>query len=153
MDSNGCISREELRKKVFSDKGAREYLANRLKKPLDLLIRRAMRGKSGLFLLDVAYLIQFGMTHYCNHNVIILETDKATATERLCDRDGLDTEDVESRLSAQPTASSLVEKLREVQDSSGWGKTLLITQEEAKKMDSTALKLKVRDFFKIEGNL
>jgi pantetheine-phosphate adenylyltransferase len=103
--SNTALSppeRKLLGDRVFSDAGEREKFNAIMYQPLLTSIRQAMKGKTGLILLNAALLAEFKMTHICNHQVVLVTTDNETRTRRMRER-GYTEEQIKHRLQSQYT--------------------------------------------------
>ncbi len=94
--------RAELGNKVFADAGKREKLNAIMYQPLMTAIRRSLAGKKGIVLVNAALLAEFGMTHICNNNVVLVTTTDEIRHQRLLAR-GLSEEQIKDRLQSQYT--------------------------------------------------
>jgi len=94
------LERNELGNKVFADVERRLKLNAIMYQPLMTAIRRAVVGKKGIVLVNTALLAEFGMTHICNNNVVLVTTDNTTRLERLKAR-GLNPTQIKHRLESQ----------------------------------------------------
>lgn len=95
-----AISRRRLAEKVFGEGDSRDYLNHLIKKPMAVLLRRALKDKKGILLLNGALLADAGMLGLCNYRCILCEVDATEQSARLAQR-GLSTAQIGGRLTAQ----------------------------------------------------
>lgn len=100
IDDRGFIDRKTLGEMVFSDINQLKTLNKMLYTPISVRLRREMLGKEGIILVNAALLAEADMLHICNNNVILIEVDKQTQTQRLKQRELTD-EQIETRVSCQ----------------------------------------------------
>jgi len=108
---DGTINRKALGEIVYRDAGHLNELNRILERPLMVRLRRELRGKRGLILLNSALLAESSLTHLCNNNVILVTCDKDSQEKRLRGR-GLDMLQIQRRLASQYRESEKREKIQ-----------------------------------------
>jgi pantetheine-phosphate adenylyltransferase len=108
---DGTINRKALGEIVYRDYGRLNELNRILEKPLMVRLRRELRGKRGLILLNSGLLAESALTHLCNNNVVLVFCDKKSQEKRLRGR-GLDMRQIERRLASQYSESEKQEKIQ-----------------------------------------
>ncbi len=110
--ADGSIDRKVLGEIVFNDRLALDSLNDLMGTSLSVCLRREMRGKEGLILLNSALLAETEMSHLCNNNVILVTADGQSQQRRLAQR-GLSDEQIQRRLMSQYSSA---EKQRIIQE-------------------------------------
>ncbi len=105
------VDRKLLAEKIFNDKHARDFLNGVISKPLSILLRRALKGKKGIVLLNGALLPDMGMLELCNFRCILCEVGLEEQTQRLFKR-GLSADQIEGRLVAQMNSEEKLNAIR-----------------------------------------
>lgn len=100
QNPDGTIHRKNLGEIIFRDARQLEKLNRIMAKPLMVRLRKELRGKKGLILLNAALLAESNRTHLCNNNVVLLACDKKSQLKRLSGR-GLTPEQIQRRLASQ----------------------------------------------------
>lgn len=100
---DGSINREELRKVVFSDADKRAIYNSIIHDPLFFRTTDLLRRRKGLFIVDGALLAETNKLPFVNNNVLLLDANMRLIAERLKERDGLSSQQIEARLRAQGT--------------------------------------------------
>jgi pantetheine-phosphate adenylyltransferase len=108
---DGTIHRKALGEIVYRDYDRLNELNRILEKPLMVRLRRELRGKKGLVLLNAALLAESALTHLCNNHVILVSCDKKSQEKRLRGR-GLDRRQIERRLASQYSEREKREKIQ-----------------------------------------
>lgn len=103
QQQDGTIDRKALGDIVFQNSMHIKKLNDVMHKPIRVRLRRALRGKTGIILLNAALLAETETTYLCNNNVILVTTDKQSQERRLRERN-LDMEQIARRLASQYTA-------------------------------------------------
>lgn len=94
------INRKALAEIVFNDNEAMAFLNKIMKKPIDILIRKFMKGKNGVILFNGALIAENDYINYCNNRIFIIDVDYEDQKERMKKR-GLTEDQVFARLDAQ----------------------------------------------------
>lgn len=97
---NGIIDRKALGEIVFSGSEYLKTLNEILYTPLMVRLRKELRGKEGLILLNAALIAETDMTYLCNNNVILVDVDTESQIRRLKER-GLSEDQIQRRLESQ----------------------------------------------------
>lgn len=108
---------------VFGDSKNREDLNHIMYIPVLTEIRRRIRGKKGIILINSALLVEFGMTHICNNNVVLITTSDEIRIRRMKSRGYSDTQ-IQHRLASQYTDSKKEEILLNQIQEDRYGKIL-----------------------------
>jgi len=108
---DGTINRKALGDIVYRDAARLNELNRILEKPLMVRLRRELRGKRGLILLNSGLLVESSLTHLCNNNVVLVSCDKKSQETRLRGR-GLDMRQIERRLASQYSEGEKREKIQ-----------------------------------------
>lgn len=109
-DPNGSINRKILGEIVYQDFQKLIRLNQILLRPLMVRLRKELRGKKGLILLNSALLAESNLTHLCNHNVVLVTCDKKSQEKRLKQRK-LGKRQIRRRLDSQYSETEKKEKL------------------------------------------
>lgn len=117
---NGFINRKALAEIVFSDKKELGFLNQLVKKPMLILVRKALHGKKGVVLLNGALLVENNYLDYCNNKVIVVDVDKKTQIKRIMAR-GLTSKQAEKRIDAQKNADEKIELISEKNEKDDFG--------------------------------
>lgn len=106
---------------VFGDPKDREDLNRIMYNPVLTEIRRHLRGKKGIILINSALLVEFGMTHICNNDVVLITTSDEIRIQRMKERGYCNTQ-IRHRLASQYTDLRKEELLLEQIQEDGCGK-------------------------------
>jgi pantetheine-phosphate adenylyltransferase len=107
------FNRKELGEIVFNDKDKLDHLNNLIRIPLLTELRKEIKGKTGLILLNSALLVESQYLSLCNNNIILVESTKEQQIENLKKR-GLTSDQILRRVSSQMDNST---KLKNIQES------------------------------------
>jgi len=97
---DGTINRKNLGESVYQDKRKRDRLNELMDTPLRVRLRKELRGKKGLILLNAALMAESNLTHLCNNNGLLVTGDKKSKETRLKAR-GLDRRQIQRRLASE----------------------------------------------------
>lgn len=100
VDTNGSINRKVLGEIVFADQKKLNKLNEIMETPILVRLRRELKNKKGLIILNAALLAEAKMSQLSNYNTILLSVDEETQNRRLLNR-GLSREQIERRLKSQ----------------------------------------------------
>lgn len=112
-DPNGSINRRRLGEIVYQDFQKLTRLNHILMQPLMVRLRKELRGKEGLILLNSALLAESRLAHLCNNNVLLVTCDKSSQEKRLKERK-LTKRQIQRRLYSQYSEAEKKETLRAV---------------------------------------
>ena len=99
-NSDGSINRKILGEIVFADQKKLSRLNELMETPILVRLRRELKNKKGLIILNAALLAEAKMSQLSNYNTILLSVDEKTQNQRLLDRD-LSQEQIKRRLKSQ----------------------------------------------------
>ena len=101
LREDGSIDTHKLGNIAFSSKRKLDKLVGIMLDPILYLLRRKLDelGK-GIFLIEGANLIEGGMTHLVNENIILVQVDKEIQRERMAER-GLNKKQIKRRFGFQ----------------------------------------------------
>lgn len=122
-DANGYLTsmgRKQLGNRVFGDPVALALLNEIMEVPFMTELRRRLKDAKGLVLLNSALLVEFGLTHICNNNVILVDSPEGERKRRLKGR-GLTEEQITRRTKSQLDNSSKWNKMGEIIKRDGCG--------------------------------
>lgn len=94
------FERKSLGELVFADGMKRSVLNDIMHQPILTAMRERIAGHKGIVLLNAALLAECGMTHICNHRVVLITAPADIRMERLKAR-GYSKKQIEHRLNAQ----------------------------------------------------
>ncbi|MBQ8298684.1 MAG: pantetheine-phosphate adenylyltransferase [Clostridia bacterium] len=97
---DGSINRKILGEIVFNDPEKLAQLDELMQNPLEERMRREMYNKKGIILINAALLLEKGLLHYSNNNILIMTVNEEKQHERLKLR-GLTEEQISHRVSSQ----------------------------------------------------
>jgi pantetheine-phosphate adenylyltransferase len=120
-DPNGSINRKRLGEIVYQDFQKLTRLNHILMQPLMVRLRKELRGKKGLILLNSALLAESSLAHLCNNHVLLVTCDKSSQEERLKERK-LTKRQIQRRLYSQYSEAEKKETLRSVIQDAHQGK-------------------------------
>lgn len=124
-NEDGTINRKELGEIVFSDYKKLNRLNQIMHQPILVRVRKEMRNKKGLILLNAALMIESKMTYLSNNNVCLVCADKKEQYRRLIDR-GLSDEQIDRRLSSQFSCQKKEKELKKIIDTQASGNLWVI---------------------------
>ncbi len=96
----GGLDRAVLAAKVFGYHEERVFLNELMAKPISILLRRALKDKQGVILLNGALLPDMELLGLCNYRCILCSVDAEQQALRLSSR-GMDSSQIEARLGSQ----------------------------------------------------
>lgn len=100
INSDGSIQRKVLGEIVFADQKKMNKLNEIMETPILVRLRRELKNKKGLIILNTALLAEAKISQLSNYNTILLSVDKKTQNERLITR-GLNQAQIKRRLKSQ----------------------------------------------------
>ena len=99
-NADGGINRKALGEIVFADFNKLEKLNQIMETPILVRLRRELKKKKGLVILNAALLAETAMSDLANNNLILLKVDEVVQKKRLLKR-GLSEEQINRRLASQ----------------------------------------------------
>lgn len=118
---NGFIDRKKLGKIIFADLNKLQQFNQIIYKPLLMRLRRELRGKQGLIIIDSALISESNMAYLSNNNVVLVQNSKENQRDNLTKR-GYTQEQIESRISSQFTFERKKEFLQLQIEKDSYGK-------------------------------
>ena len=103
-DHFGTLDKREIAKIAFNPeikKGKNEhldFLNDTFREPIKVLIRKELKGKQGIVLINSAILVESNMLNLCNNHVIFVHADDDVRHERLFAKRGIDPVLAEERI-------------------------------------------------------
>jgi pantetheine-phosphate adenylyltransferase len=97
---DGSINRKTLGEIVFADQQKLSKLNEIMETPILVRLRRELKNKKGLIILNAALLAEAKMSQLSNYNTILLSVDEKVQNKRLSDRK-LSQEQIKRRLNSQ----------------------------------------------------
>ncbi|MFH1400504.1 MAG: pantetheine-phosphate adenylyltransferase [Nanoarchaeota archaeon] len=115
---SGAVDRPWLGEKVFGDAEAMHRLNEIMYTPLMVRMRREMKGRKGLLLLDAALIAESDLGYVCNNNAVVVTVGKDEQMRRIRTRGLantciLDDAQISRRLASQYTAAGKIARLEE----------------------------------------
>lgn len=92
----GTLNKQAIAKIVFNPeikKGKNEhldFLNDTFREPIKVLIRRQLKGKEGIILINSAILVESNLLNLCNNHVILVHAEDDVRHERLLGKRGID---------------------------------------------------------------
>ncbi len=99
-NADGSINRKILGEIVFADRQKLDRLNEIMEVPILVRLRRELKDKKGLIILNAALLVEAEMSQLSNYNMILLSVDQKIQEERLLNR-GLNKEQIKHRINSQ----------------------------------------------------
>ncbi len=99
---DGTINRKMLGPKVFGNPQNLKRLNDIMSNPLLTIVRRELRGKKGIILINAALLIETEMTYLCNNNLILVDANTDSQRRRLVAK-GHNPDEIKKRIESQLT--------------------------------------------------
>jgi pantetheine-phosphate adenylyltransferase len=147
-NADGAINRKVLGEIVFTDGLKLELLNQIMRTPIMVRLRRELKNKTGLIILNAALLLEAQMSSLVNHNMILLDVDDKIQQERLLERE-LSEEQIKRRLESQYDFAHKNLKLQELIKSDRQGHAWLLDNSKATEKDFRELLLEISEYFKI----
>ncbi len=128
--SDGSIDRKVLGEIVFADQQKLNKLNEIMATPILVRLRRELKDKKGLILLNAALLVEAEMSQLVNYNILLLSVSEKVQKDRLVAR-GLNHEQIQRRLKSQYDFANKKQHLEAVIAQQGQGKLWLLENDEA----------------------
>lgn len=107
---DGTINRKNLGEIVYQSHERLRKLNQIMERAVMVRIRRELRGKRGLVLLNGALIAESNLTHLCNNNIVLVTCNKESQERRLRER-GFNTRQIARRLASQYSEKEKKKKL------------------------------------------
>lgn len=125
LAADGSISRKALGEIVFADQAKLQQLNEIMRTAILVRLRRELKGKQGIILLNAALLAESEMLNLSNNNLILVRVSAAVQKERLLAR-GLAPEQIARRIASQYNFETKKQRIDQAIDETGQGKLWLI---------------------------
>ncbi len=143
------IDRKTLGNIVFNDVEKLQKLNNLLYTPINIRLRKAIQGMSGIILINAALLAETDMLHICNNNIILLNVSKNAQCERLKFRN-LNQNQIDTRISCQYHYDQKISKIEKIINRDNYGKLWTIdSNEEFSDQKADTLLEEIKKYFSI----
>ncbi len=120
---DGSVNRKRLGELIFDDANNRQTLNQMMRNPLITLLRKKIRGLTGLLLIESALLIEADLTFISNNEVVILDVEREEQQRRLIAR-GYQESQIIKRIKGQWSYKEKLRKLNERIERDGFGEVL-----------------------------
>lgn len=121
LRKNDTIDRHKLGEIVFKDLSQLEKLNKLMWKPVLVRLRRELRKKPGLILVNSALIAEADLMAVCNNKIILTKTSDKLQKKRLVKR-GFDAEQIKRRIDSQLSTEKKQQILEETIEKVGFGK-------------------------------
>jgi pantetheine-phosphate adenylyltransferase len=108
---DGTIHRKNLGEIVYQDYERLSKLNKIMDRAVMVRLRKELRGKRGLVLLNGALIAESNLTHLCNNNIVLVTRDKGSQERRLRER-GFNRRQISRRLASQYSEKEKKNKIR-----------------------------------------
>lgn len=128
----GTLDKKEISKIVFNPeikKGKNEHLdfLNEIfKEPVNVLLRRELKGKEGIILINSAILVESDMLKLCNNHVVLVHADDDVRHERLQEKRNIDPILAEERIKHTLSYESKKNAIKKEINNIGFGKMIKV---------------------------
>jgi pantetheine-phosphate adenylyltransferase len=118
---DGQINRSTIAGKIFSDANLLRQFNQILEKPMSMLLRRNLKNKQGVILLDSALLLDVDWLQLVNYRCVLCYVNESLQRSRMHER-GYSAEQQDQRLLSQYSNSEKEQKITQAIAKSGYGK-------------------------------
>ena len=108
---DGTINRKNLGEIVYHGVERLSRLNQIMERAVMVRLRRELRGKRGLVLLNGALIAESNLMHLCNNNIVLVTCDKGSQERRLRER-GLNRRQIARRLASQYSEAEKKHKIQ-----------------------------------------
>lgn len=144
---DGSLDRKALGEIVFADSKKLSKLNEIMHTPILVRLRKELKKKQGLIILNAALLAETKMMDLSNYNLILLNVDEATQEKRLIER-GLNKEQIKRRLASQYDFSKKKKIIKQAIDHHRHGRLFILENGiTTDKQQVSALWLEVKKYF------
>lgn len=138
LNLDGGINRKVLGEIVFSDQKKLQKLNEIMETPILVRLRRELKNKKGLIILNAALIAEAKMSQLSNYNTILLSVDEKTQNKRLSER-GLSQEQIKRRLESQYDFLSKKKSLEAEIEKNKHGQLWMLNNQKASDLEIKAL--------------
>lgn len=144
---DGGLDRKALGEIVFADSKKLSKLNEIMHTPILVRLRKELKKKQGLIILNAALLAETKMMDLSNYNLILLNVDEATQEKRLIER-GLNKEQIKRRLASQYDFAKKKKIIKQAIDHHQHGQLFILENgSSADKQELNLLWQKVKEYF------
>lgn len=129
----GTLDRKEIGKLSFSGDNAKEnvqFLNEIFKNALTVLLRKEMRGKKGIILINAALLVEGDMLDVCNNHVLLVKAPDEHRYKRLLDGRNIDQKTVDDRVKHMLSNEEKENKINELINQKNFGKLVIVKNDD-----------------------
>lgn len=130
----GTLDRKEIGKIAFSGEKSKEnvdFLNSIFKNALMVLLRKELRGKQGIILVNAALLVEGGLLDVCNNHVVLVESSPETRYLRLLAGRNIDKETADSRVKHMLSNEEKEKQIRDICDQKNYGNIIKFNNDPA----------------------
>lgn len=128
----GTMDRAVIGKKVFDtsipfkDNKALQFINNVYKDAIMIELRKALRGKKGIILLNSAILIESEFLDLCNNKVVMVQTEDSLRYEMVKEGRGIDSDTVKERSAFVLSKEDKVKQVNNSIEQHNYGNLLIV---------------------------
>lgn len=128
----GTLDRKEIGKMSFSGENSKEnvqFLNNIFKNALTVLLRKEMRGKKGIMLINAALLVEGEMLDICNNHVLLVKASDEDRYQRLMSGRNIDQKTADDRVKHMLSNKEKEDKINENISKKNFGKLVVFNND------------------------
>jgi len=149
INPDGSINRKTLGEIVFADQKKLNKLNEIMETPILVRLRRELKNKKGLVILNAALLAEAKMSQLSNYNTILLSVDEKIQNKRLLDRD-LSQAQIKRRLKSQYDFASKKKALETEIKQNQQGKLWVLNNDKASDLEIKKLLRNLLSYFGLD---
>lgn len=149
INPDGSINRKTLGEIVFADQKKLNKLNEIMETPILVRLRRELKNKKGLIILNAALLAEAKMSQLSNYNTILLSVDEKIQNKRLLDRD-LSQAQIKRRLKSQYDFASKKKSLETEIKQNQQGKLWVLKNDKASDLEIKKLLQNLLSYFGLD---
>lgn len=149
INPDGSINRKTLGEIVFADQKKLNKLNEIMETPILVRLRRELKNKKGLIILNAALLAEAKMSQLSNYNTILLSVDEKIQNKRLLDRD-LSQAQIKRRLKSQYDFASKKKSLETEIKQNQQGKLWVLNNDKASDLEIKKLLQNLLSYFGLD---
>lgn len=116
----GEISRQKIAALIFANDKQRHLFNQLIEKPMSMLLRKQLKNKQGVILIDSALLLDVDLLDLVNNRCILCVADESIQKQRMVER-GYSDEQIEARLQSQFSNAEKLSGIETAIDIKGFG--------------------------------
>lgn len=123
----GTLNRKEIGLIAFNDENNQEhinFLNNLFHEPVMVLLRKELRDKKGIVLINSAILVESDLLDLCNNHVILVDAEKEVRHQRLQEFRNIDPVHAENRIKYVKSHAAKLTALKKSIEKSHFGQVL-----------------------------